>query len=59
MANEPITEGISFEIDAQAENADKQRLQEILKMAEERLPCHVQHAASDKRECSNNIKNKK
>jgi uncharacterized OsmC-like protein len=38
VANEPITEGIRFEIDAQAENADKQRLQEILKMAEERCP---------------------
>ena len=38
VTNEPITEGISFEIDAQAENADKQRLQEILRMAEERCP---------------------
>jgi uncharacterized OsmC-like protein len=38
VADEPITEGISFEIDAQAENADKLRLQEILRMAEERCP---------------------
>jgi uncharacterized OsmC-like protein len=38
VADEPITEGISFQIDAQAENADEQRLQEILRMAEERCP---------------------
>lgn len=38
VSNEPITEGINFQIDAQAENADKQRLQEILRMAEERCP---------------------
>jgi uncharacterized OsmC-like protein len=38
VANEPITEGITFQIDAQAENSDKQRLQEILRMAEERCP---------------------
>lgn len=38
VADEPITEGITFQIDAQAENSDKQRLQEILRMAEERCP---------------------
>jgi len=38
VADEPITEGINFKIDAQAENSDKQRLQEILRMAEERCP---------------------
>ena len=38
IADEPITEGISFQIDAQSDNADKQRLQEIAKMAEERCP---------------------
>jgi uncharacterized OsmC-like protein len=38
VADEPITEGISFQIDAQSDNADKQRLQEIVKMAEERCP---------------------
>lgn len=38
VADEPITEGINFQIDAQAENSDKQRLQEILRMAEERCP---------------------
>ena len=38
LSEEPITEGISFEIDAQSGNADNQKLQEILKMAEERCP---------------------
>jgi uncharacterized OsmC-like protein len=38
IADEPITEGINFQIDAQSDNADKQRLQEIAKMAEERCP---------------------
>lgn len=39
-ADEPITEGISFRIDAETENgtANKQRLQQIVKMAEERCP---------------------
>jgi uncharacterized OsmC-like protein len=36
--NEPITEGINFEIAAESENADKQKLQELVKMAEERCP---------------------
>jgi len=38
LADEPITEGINFQIDAQSENADKQKLQEISNMAEERCP---------------------
>lgn len=38
LSDEPITEGMSFEIDAKSENADAQKLQEILKMAEERCP---------------------
>lgn len=38
VTDEPITEGISFQIDTEAENADKQKLKEILKMAEERCP---------------------
>ena len=38
VADEPITEGISFEIDAESSNADKQKLQEVVKMAEERCP---------------------
>jgi uncharacterized OsmC-like protein len=38
VADEPMTEGINFQIDTQAENSDKQRLQEILRMAEERCP---------------------
>jgi uncharacterized OsmC-like protein len=38
VADEPMTEGINFQIDAKAENSDKQRLQEILRMAEERCP---------------------
>ncbi len=38
LSDEPISEGINFQIDAQSENADSQKLQEILKMAEERCP---------------------
>ena len=38
VAGDPITEGIIFEVDAQAENSDKNRLQEVLNMAEERCP---------------------
>lgn len=38
IAEEPITEGIKFEIDAQSENADNQKLQEILAIAEQRCP---------------------
>ena len=38
IADEPITEGINFEIAAESENADKQKLQELIKMAEERCP---------------------
>jgi uncharacterized OsmC-like protein len=38
VSDEPITEGINFEIAAESENADKQKLQELIKMAEERCP---------------------
>ncbi|HSB50324.1 MAG TPA: OsmC family protein [Nitrosopumilaceae archaeon] len=38
LSDEPITEGINFQIDAQSENADKKKLQDILRMAEERCP---------------------
>jgi len=38
VADEPITEWISIQIDAQSENADKQRLQDVVKMAMERCP---------------------
>src|SRR5437667_10202470 len=38
IADEPITEGINFEIAAESHNADKQKLQELVKMAEERCP---------------------
>lgn len=38
VANEPITEGINFQIDAQSENADKRKLEQILRIAEERCP---------------------
>jgi uncharacterized OsmC-like protein len=38
IADEPITEGINFKVDAQSENASKLQLQEILAMAEERCP---------------------
>jgi uncharacterized OsmC-like protein len=38
VADEPITEGITFRIDAVSDNADKSALQQLLKMAEERCP---------------------
>jgi uncharacterized OsmC-like protein len=38
VANEPITEGIEFVIDATSANANQERLQEIVRMAEERCP---------------------
>lgn len=38
VADEPITEGINFQIDAESDNADKSNLQELVKMAEERCP---------------------
>ncbi len=38
VADEPVTERIVFDVDAEAENCDKDRLQQILKQAEERCP---------------------
>jgi uncharacterized OsmC-like protein len=38
VADEPITEGINFNVEAESENADKTKLQELLGMAEERCP---------------------
>jgi uncharacterized OsmC-like protein len=38
MADEPITEGITFRINAESDNADKSELRRLLKMAEERCP---------------------
>jgi uncharacterized OsmC-like protein len=38
VADEPITEGITFRIDAISDDADKSALQKLLKMAEERCP---------------------
>lgn len=38
VSDEPITEGITFRIDAQSDNADKSELQRLLKLAEERCP---------------------
>jgi uncharacterized OsmC-like protein len=38
ITEEPITEGINFQIEAESNNADKEKLQELVKMAEERCP---------------------
>jgi uncharacterized OsmC-like protein len=38
IADEPITEGLNFKIHAESDGADKQKLQELVKMAEERCP---------------------
>jgi uncharacterized OsmC-like protein len=38
VADEPITEGIEFQIEAESPNASKQQLQEIITLAQERCP---------------------
>jgi uncharacterized OsmC-like protein len=38
IADEPITEGIEFQIEAESQDVDKQQLQEITRLAEERCP---------------------
>ena len=38
VADEPINEGINFQIEAESDNADKQQLQELVNMAEQRCP---------------------
>ena len=38
IADEPITEGIEFQIEAESPNADKRQLQEIIRLAQERCP---------------------
>ena len=38
VADEPIMEGIEFQISVESDNADKNRLQQVLMMAEERCP---------------------
>ena len=38
IADEAISEGINIQVDAQSEDADKQKLQELLEMAKERCP---------------------
>jgi uncharacterized OsmC-like protein len=38
VSDEPITEGITFKINAESDNAGKSELQRLLKMAEERCP---------------------
>jgi len=38
IADEPITEGINFQIEAESDNASKEKLQELVKMAEVRCP---------------------
>jgi uncharacterized OsmC-like protein len=38
VADEPITEGIEFQIEAESPDADKKQLQEIIRLAEEKCP---------------------
>ena len=38
IADEPITEGIEFQIEAESQDADKQQLEEIIRLAKERCP---------------------
>lgn len=38
ITDEPITEGINFQINVQSDNANRQKLEDLLRMAEERCP---------------------
>jgi len=38
ISEDPIAEGINIKVDAQSEDADKEKLQELLNMAKERCP---------------------
>ena len=38
IADEPITEGIEFQIEAESQDADKQQLEQIIGLAEKRCP---------------------
>jgi uncharacterized OsmC-like protein len=38
IADEPITEEIEFQIEAESQDADKQQLEEIIRLAKERCP---------------------
>jgi uncharacterized OsmC-like protein len=38
VADEPIMEGISFQVNVESDNVDRGRLQQVLKIAEERCP---------------------
>ncbi len=38
VSDEPITEGIDFEIEAESQDGDRKKLEEIIKLAEERCP---------------------
>jgi uncharacterized OsmC-like protein len=38
VADEPITEGINFQIEAESDIANKQQLQEMVSIAEQRCP---------------------
>jgi uncharacterized OsmC-like protein len=50
-----ITEGINFEIKAQSDNADKQQLQQLVKLAEERCPAMYSMKHQVKGKCINKI----
>ena len=41
VADEPITEGIKFEIDAESNDADKQKLQQLVRMGRRKMSCYV------------------
>ncbi len=38
VADEPITEALNFEVNAEAENASREELNEVLRLAEDRCP---------------------
>jgi len=38
LGNDPITEAINFELEVESDNANKERLEEMIRLAEERCP---------------------
>ena len=41
IADEPITEGIEFQIEAESQDSDKQQLEEIIRLVRRKMSCNV------------------
>ena len=55
VADEPITEGITFKINAESDNADKSELRRLLKMAEERCPAMYSMSHANQSRCDHKL----